>query len=217
MQRSTNVVSPGTRQQARTVVPHTHNRRILSFALVPLALLCANSLFAWAHRSLSLVWAPGGFTETKVRRVASESVHATYRLPVLSMESVQHGVYSHGGKLTAQEWEVLCRTPEGDYQIRIDGDSQRVYAVNQLKEYGERESVGGTLSPQQAELQARRYARVVGVSPHSLRLDHAARTWRNTWDFTYHRRIPGYGIRSLKITLNQEGGLESVWNPMRML
>jgi len=217
MQGLPNVVSPGTRQQARTVLPHTHNRRILLFALIPLVLFCANSLFAWAHRSLTSYWTSGGLTEIEVRRVARESIRDTYHLPVLSMESAQHNVYSHGGKHAGQEWEVLCRTPEGDYQIRIDGDSERVYAINRMKDFNEQESVGEALSPRQAELQARRYARSVGISPRSLRLDHVARTWRNTWDFTYHRHVRGYGIRSLKITLNQEGGLDSVWNPMRIL
>ena len=194
---------------------------MIGIALLPLLVITLNSTFVWAQRTLTQKLQFGQTTEIEARLMAIQTCQTTFHFPVLSTTATRHTAYVRRGEEAVHEWSIICQTENGKYEVGIEADAGRVFSVTSLGKYekdsfAEVKTVAGSLSPSKMEAQARRFARVVGVSPRSLRLSHSTHTG-DIWDFTYLRHVPGNGVHSLKVTLGQDGGLETVWNPMRTL
>lgn len=220
--------------------PRAANRRMLCIALLPILLVGLNLLFLSVRRVAQHNARFGETTTSEARQIAQEACRLIIGAPMLSSEVSQRSAYARAGTRTVREWDVFCRTERGNYQIRIEADERRVFAINRIHGlYGEPEeeidlrtilpdapdsesrlasSETGKWTQNRAEAQARLFARQIGISPHSLRLSHVGRGASTSfWDFTYRRRVPGQGLRSLKVSVQPDGTLETIWNPVRML
>jgi hypothetical protein len=155
--------------------------------------------------------------------------------PTITDASTQ-SAYSVRRKSIVREWSVLCSAPDGEYLLRINADTRRVYAINRMDDNnlvgGDGKNImaysnhnnPGILSHREAELRARDYASLIGISPSSLTLivDHvhqndptAYDSNEPEWNFTF-RRVTGASASHL-VTVSirsKDGRLEHMWNPV---
>jgi hypothetical protein len=158
-----------------------------------------------------------------------------------AIEVTRQCAYSSRRQNMVREWNVLCDSSEGQYLVRINADTQRIYGINRMDngsekaadeyvtesfaEYSLTEPMAITRSL--AEERALAYLRIVGVPSQGLKKLEITDAQYQTagsedivshWNFTYCRSVPGFGKRLLKVSINGETGrLEHVWNPVSAL
>jgi hypothetical protein len=96
-----------------------------------------------------------------------------------------------------RQWDVLCTAADTQYLVRIDADTGRVFAFNQLTPAaaasGDATQEPYTLS--EAEAAARRYLPLIGIAPGRLRTVDKRRLVQGnglvSWEFAYRTARPG--------------------------
>jgi hypothetical protein len=211
-----------------------NNQRLL-LALAPLLLVVGVTLLTNVTQQIRRAQpgaSLGRMSEREARRLAENFCgRFVDQGMVTAQEASGQTAYGKRRDVVINEWGVLCDTDKGEYLVRINSNTRRVFAVNRISdpngqplwsEAGNVKSKKGSLSKQQAEKQALRYLRMVGVRMRDVRTVRPATqsSMKNgeVWNFTYRRQIAGKDGYLVKVTVNSAtGGLENVWNPTSAL
>jgi hypothetical protein len=228
---------------------HAPTRPPLSLALVPLAILGITCGFSVVQRAAAAITDPekygqvfGNMTNHEAREEASLLCSQLTGSKATVTQVSRQCAYSARRQSMVREWNVLCDSSEGQYLIRINADTRRIYAVNRIDTSSEIASKEVSTSPKApsltepivmtrtvAEERARECLNIVGVSSQGLKSLSCTATQHQApgtglkdvvpqWNFTYRRSVPGLGERLLKVSINGEtGSLEHVWNPVLAL
>lgn len=221
------------------------NRSLFSLAIVPLALLGITCGFSVVQRATASITQPtkygqvfGNMSEQEARQAAIALCSKVTDGQATAKEVSRQCAYSWRRQTMVREWNVTCDSPEGQYLIRINADTRRVYAINRLDAPPAIIADGKTapspasppltepiiISRSLAEVRAKEYLQIVGIPLQGLKqLDSSSARFQTEgspdaipqWNFTFRRSVPGLGERLLKVSINGEtGGLEHVWNPV---
>ncbi|MBC8103771.1 MAG: hypothetical protein H7Z41_14445 [Cytophagales bacterium] len=227
------------------------NRSPLSVALIPFALLAITCGFSLVHRAAAAITHParedaafGKMTAADAEKCASALCVRLTGSPVTRTDTSRQCAYSWRRHTVVREWNILCDSAQGQYLVRINADTRRVYAINRMdaplagipNQTGDRdayetfENPDGDSIPMTrgiAEERARQYLQIVGVPSEGLKQMEAdpkagdlckSDDSAAQWNFTYRRAVPGRGQRLLKVSINgTTGNLEHVWNPVLAL
>lgn len=239
---------PG-RARARRPKSAPH-RASLPFVLAPLALLGITGGFSAVQRAAAAITHPGAaaadssaamfgrMSADEARRYAKDLCLAVTGAHVITTEASCQSAYSWRRHEVVREWNVLCDTSNGQYLLRINAETRRLYAINRMDlppapgvpsssadtESGSGDD-SGPITRQVAAARARQYLRLAGVDSRGLhQVDATARDAESNgrtasqWNFTFRRPVPGYGERLLKISIDgRNGALEHVWNPINAM
>ena len=238
----------GTVSSVSFPVPQNRRAGNISLALIPLALLGITCGFSLVQRAAASIAHPekfanryGKMTTDEAQKTATTLCTELTGSPASVADVSRQCAYSWKRQIMVREWNVLCDSSQGQFLVRINADSRRVYAINRMDATssavpdGSKTADGAIFKPQEelpvsqtlAEERAREYLRIVGVPSKGLTQmqfrnqhiqapgsDEAA----SQWNFTYRRSVPGLGKRLLKVSVNGETGtLEHVWNPVLAL
>ena len=221
-------LSAGEKPKERTATAVIPPRgRGLFLGLLPLLILGAVCVGGVLQRNVVAYVSGrpfGHMTKADAQRVASTLCQKMLGGPPPALtETMTQSAYSRRRKVYVREWSVVCGTPEGQYLFRINADSGRVYAINQLSS-DEAEAAdshdGPPLSRSQAEAMARHYLQIAGVPSNEMEVSLDTPRERNLyhgaqWNFTFRRNVPGIGERLMKVSVSsKDGELEHVWNPV---
>jgi hypothetical protein len=218
---------------------------LFSPALAPIALLGITCGFSLVHRAAAAMTHSvkadsrfGNMSMDEARKAASVLCSQVTGSSAAVADVSRQCAYSWRRQTMVREWNVTCNSPQGQYLVRINADTRRIYAINRMDIPSVAASDGKTthseLSPSLtepiimtrtlAEERAKEYLRIVGVPSKGLNeMELTQPEFQPAgsgdgvpqWNFTYRRSVPGYGKRLLKVSINGEtGGLEHVWNPV---
>lgn len=216
------------------IVPErrNQNRPLLSLALAPLAILGITCGFSLAQRATAAITCSdkaenrfGHMSIDQAKQAAIQLCSELTRSEVTVTDISRQSAYSWRRHSMVREWNVTCDSSAGQYLVRINADTRRVYAINRM------DTVSAPiltepifLTKTRAEERALAYLRIVGVPSEGLtQLNFSNQTMQAAgaedliprWNFTYRRSVPGLGERLLKVSINGETGrLEHVWNPV---
>ena len=226
MNRNNTTAGTTAHQATRTGRPQNtggSNRQTLFTALAPLALLgvwCAGTMIQRTVSEHSAGKTFGTMSQRDAGQVATTLCTQLTGQAPRTQDASSQSAYSRRRGTTIHEWNVLCDTNEGEYLLRINADTQKVYAINRMEtEASTASETEGTVSAKEAEAKATAYLRVLGVSQKGLTLVYKSSekdaTTDGQWNFTYRRFVPGVGARLLKVSISgKDGGLEHIWNPV---
>lgn len=210
------------------------NRSPLAVTLIPLALLFITCGLSAVHRATAAITHPeptgpygGRMTADEASQDANSLCSRFTGAPSTIKDVSEQSAYSWRRHTIVREWNVLCDSANGEYLMRINADTKRVYAINRMDlpaAQGTPDDDGGPISRAIAEQRARQYLNLIGIPSETLKpirdsdVDHPVPTSSQAipqWNFTYRHHVPGLGDRLLKVSVNGEsGGLEHVWNPV---
>jgi hypothetical protein len=205
----------------------TGNRQGYLVALLPLLLLGATSVAAFAHRVIAS-HAPdpivGDLSRSEADwvarlsccRLTGDAARVVEAEP-LSAFAVSHHAQVYG-------WNVRCRTADGDYLVRVNAQTFRIYGVDRIIPSADNDAGAAPekntlrLSRRDAERQARCYLHRVGLPAQDvarLALSHVSYSaFSAVWTFRYLNSVPRRGIRTLSVTIDAHNGrLVNLWDP----
>jgi hypothetical protein len=181
----------------------------------------------------------GNMSSDEARQAADELCTEITGSTVTTLDVSRQSAYSWRRQTMVREWNVLCDSSQGQYLVRINADTKRVYAINRMDSSSgpAARTASSRIEPPLtepivmtrtlAEEQARRYLKIVGIPSQGLKQLQfmspqmgmaGSENGVPQWNFTYRRSVPGLGKRLLKVSINGEtGGLEHVWNPIYAL
>lgn len=223
------------------------NRPPFSLALIPLALLGITCGFSLVQRAAASIThsdtSESQFGSMNAEQASQAAVLLCTELtssPATVVDVSRQCAYSSRHKSMVREWNITCDSSQGQYLVRINADTQRVYAINRMDTPPDKTGADGridssALSPDEpiamtrtvAEGRARQYLQIIGIPSKGLtELELKGLQCPSgdpayivpQWNFTFRRSVPGRGKRLLKVSINGEtGGLEHVWNPVLAL
>jgi hypothetical protein len=220
---------------------HKRNRSLFSLALIPVALLGITCGFSVVQRAAAAITHSdkaenvfGHMSMDEAKQSASKLCTELTGSPATATDVSRQCAYSWRRHSMVREWNVMCDSSEGQYLVRINADSRRIYAINRMDNpaTGKGASADSAepltepilMTRTLAEERALKYLQIVGVPSQGLtQLEFTNPHYETSsseeaipqWNFTYRRSVPGLGKRLLKVSINGEtGGLEHVWNPV---
>jgi hypothetical protein len=202
-------------------------------AFLPLILLGATGVTAFARRVVARTADPmvGNLSQSGAGWIADRACARLIGGEVDVVDTAPQSAYALHRHTPVYGWNVRCRTEQGDYLIRINARTFRVFGVNRVSLMPEsppraaaRVSMPASeadirrLSRREAEAHARRYLRMVGLPTqemNSLSPSHVVySSLEEHWTFTYRNQVPDLGQRTLSVTVSgYDGRLENLWNP----
>lgn len=224
----------------RPVATAARNRTSL-VAFSPLLVVAGLFLFNLGQRAYAnlSMHSDGIISRSDVDRVAREvCVELTGTMPLETHDITLQSAYSRRRNMVIREWNVVCDTAQGEYLLRINANTGRVYAINRVGDAVDDVALNDTttinlgddvlnngkpiLSRAEAENHARRYLKLLGISNAGLSTvaenDSRHDGTSTQWNFTFRRNVPGLGQRLLKISVSgKDGDLEDAWNPVYAL
>lgn len=111
------------------------NRRNLLVTSVPLLLVAALCLFAVVKRTAIDPLTDrrfGNMSRSEARLLAGALCSRLTGEQARAVDVSQQAAFSCRRRAVVREWDVVCDTADGQYLLRINADSGRVYAVNRL-------------------------------------------------------------------------------------
>jgi hypothetical protein len=207
-------------------------RTAVLVAFAPLAVIVALFLWGLGQRALADHRRPDGIlSRQEATRLALKVCGELTGSPSRVRDATLQSAFSRQRGALVQEWGMLCETGAGEYLLRMNATTGRVYAINHLTGQSEPSSAVSEraadatdrplLTRQEAEAEARRYLGLLGVSTRDMKPISEEADEGDTpeqWNFTFQREVPGMGPRLLKISVNgKNGNLEDAWNPVYAL
>jgi len=231
--RSTLPLDGTERRVAMTATPGrtTVNSQGYLAALLPLLLLGATSVAAFAHRVIA-----SHASDPMVGKLSRGEADWAARLtccrltgdPAGVVEAESMSAYAARRHARVYAWNVRCRTADSDYLVRINARTFRIYGVDRILPTTDSTvpatpaSVSETstkhLLQRDAERQARCYLRRIGLPDQAaarLTLAHVSYyAARAEWTFHYLDPVPQLGARTLAVTVDARNGrLVNLWDP----
>jgi hypothetical protein len=214
-------------------------------ALLPIGLLVFAGISAQAKRTIQaqVDVLRFGTSDADAAKIAAEVCSQVLGTAAKPVAVTTQSAYSVRRNVNIREWNVVCTTPDGQYLLRINAETKHVYAINRIgnvntdpingmdnsssKEIPEPapEILAGDahtrLSRDEAEVNARRYLQMLGVSDRAIEPVQDQKSYDGVrgplWNFTFRNATPGVGRRLVKVSVNGDSGdLEHVWNPVQL-
>lgn len=217
----------------------------LAFCLVPVVLLGASCAGAAIQRTVcnSDDQRFGHMSRTDACQVAGSVLSRLGGITPSTCDTSTQSAYSVRRQAVVREWSAVCATPDGEYLLRMNADTQRVYAINRMDDgTTEDENAGASdgsaplsvfepsdyrISHAEAERRARDYVSVIGMSPGDLHVvngrshpesETASEFLEPEWNFTFQNHKARKTRHLVTISVrSSDGKLEHLWNPVYSL